>query len=277
MAKGYSLLIGVKEVDPIHYQGWKGLLAQPENDASSVKEKIQKYGFETKLLLTRQATRENVINGIKKAADKLDTGDLFFLYYSGHGGQVPDLAGKEEDGLNETWCLYDGQLIDDELYYLWSEFTPGVRIFVISDSCHSGTMTKTIMPEEETRFPEESPRNRLLSKNLPDYYIQKVFDNNKKFYEEIYEMLAALPEKDINVSVVLMSSSQDDQSSYAFLNDKHSLFTSCLLSILNDQKPPMSYKEVLENIRHKVKEKVGVLQSPGIYTIDFSEQQLLKI
>lgn len=157
MAKGYSLLIGVKEVDPIHYQGWKGLLAQPENDASSVKEKIQKYGFETKLLLTRQATRENVINGIKKAADKLDTGDLFFLYYSGHGGQVPDLAGKEEDGLNETWCLYDGQLIDDELYYLWSEFTPGVRIFVISDSCHSGTMTKTIMPEEETRFPEESP------------------------------------------------------------------------------------------------------------------------
>ena len=46
---------------------------------------------------------------------------------------------ENEDGYDETWVLYDRQLVDDELYTLWSKFAPGVRIVVLSDSCHSGT------------------------------------------------------------------------------------------------------------------------------------------
>ena len=38
--------------------------------------------------------------------------------------------------------LYDRQLIDDELYQLWSAFTAKVRIVMLSDSCHSGTVAK---------------------------------------------------------------------------------------------------------------------------------------
>ena len=60
--------------------------------------------------------------------------------YSGHGGQVPDKNGDEtEDGYDETWVLYDRQLVDDELYALWSKFPAGVRVVVLSDSCHSGS------------------------------------------------------------------------------------------------------------------------------------------
>jgi hypothetical protein len=40
--------------------------------------------------------------------------------------------------------LYDRQLIDNELYALWARFRPGVRICVISDSCHSGTVTRDL-------------------------------------------------------------------------------------------------------------------------------------
>ena len=37
------------------------------------------------------------------------------MTYSGHGGQIEDVSGEEEDKKDETWCLYDGELIDDEV------------------------------------------------------------------------------------------------------------------------------------------------------------------
>ena len=56
------------------------------------------------------------------------------LSYSGHGGQLPDLNDDEPDQEDETWCLYDGQVVDDELSELYSHFKQGVRILVLSDS-----------------------------------------------------------------------------------------------------------------------------------------------
>jgi len=41
-------------------------------------------------LLTKTATSENVENDISKAAKKLESGDIFLLSYSGHGGKLPD-------------------------------------------------------------------------------------------------------------------------------------------------------------------------------------------
>ena len=68
------------------------------------------------VLLTREATRAKTLAAIRAAAKQLKSGDLFWLSYSGHGGQVEDVSGEEDDKLDETWCLFDGQLIDDELF-----------------------------------------------------------------------------------------------------------------------------------------------------------------
>ena len=70
-----------------------------------------------KVLLTKAATRARVLAGIRAAARRLKKGDLFLLTYSGHGGQMPDVTGEEADSRDETWCLFDGELIDDELYF----------------------------------------------------------------------------------------------------------------------------------------------------------------
>jgi metacaspase-1 len=74
-------------------------------------------GMKSTLLLTKKATRAHVLAAMRQAAKRLVSGDLSFLTYSGHGGQVPDVTGEETDKEDETWCLYDVQLIDDELYF----------------------------------------------------------------------------------------------------------------------------------------------------------------
>src|SRR5262245_2373115 len=90
-------------------------------------------GFKPTQLLTKAATRKAVVGKILDAANKLKSGDIFFLTYSGHGGQVPDQNSDESDGLDETWCLYDGQLLDDELFYALGQFAAGTRILILSD------------------------------------------------------------------------------------------------------------------------------------------------
>jgi tetratricopeptide (TPR) repeat protein len=116
MAKGLALTLGLNSVDPKHYQGWVGKLQACEADARDMADIARAQKLKAETLLTRRATRGAVLGRIARAARTLRRGDLFLLTYSGHGGQVPDRNDDEPDAQDETWCLYDGELIDDELY-----------------------------------------------------------------------------------------------------------------------------------------------------------------
>src|SRR5258706_1072087 len=140
--KAISLHIGLNGVSAAAYSGWDGPLAACEFDANDMAALAKKRGMKPDVLLTKKATRSAVLSGMRSAAKTLKAGDLFFISYSGHGGQVPDTNGDEVDRQDETWCLYDGQLIDDELYVELSKLAAGVRVLVLSDRCLSGTVTR---------------------------------------------------------------------------------------------------------------------------------------
>lgn len=114
MTKGLALTIGLNAVDPQHYGDWSGELMACEADAEDMAEIAKSKKFQTTTLLTKNGTREKVAAEIRKAASTLKSGDMFMLSYSGHGGQVPDKNDDEPDAQDETWCLYDGELLDDE-------------------------------------------------------------------------------------------------------------------------------------------------------------------
>ena len=227
MGKGISLHIGLNSVDPQRYEGWSGPLNACEADANDMADLAQAGSFSFTKLLTRQATREAVLNGIGDAAKNLKSGDIFFLTYSGHGGQAPDLNNEEPDGMDETWCLYDGQLIDDELYSSWGAFTSGVRIFLLSDSCHSGTVSKAIHYREKLRSGLPP-----VYRAMPDEVALRVYQNNKSFYDPILknrnlsEALSA-----VKASVLLISGCQDNQLSMD--GTFNGLFTGTLKTVWN--------------------------------------------
>ena len=169
MAKGMALTIGLNSVDPNQYAGWEGKLIACENDAQDLAEVARSRGFEVETLLTADATRKNVMDRISKTAAALKAGDIFLLAYSGHGGQLPDKNNDEPDALDETWCLFDAQLLDDELYTLWSTFAAGVRLLVLSDSCHSGTVLKFALNQPLAMMQTSlgnTPRYKALPKEL---------------------------------------------------------------------------------------------------------------
>jgi hypothetical protein len=145
-AKGISLHIGLNVVDDAAYGTPITPLRGCVNDANDMTALARSEGFSTTTLINEDGHSQNIIDGISDAAERLRSGDMFMLTYAGHGSQVPDVVGDETDAMSETWVAYDRQILDDELYALWGRFQPGVRILMVSDSCHSGTMARVAFP-----------------------------------------------------------------------------------------------------------------------------------
>ncbi len=236
MAKGLSLHIGLNLVDPNHYSGWDGQLFGCEPDANAMEALAKSVGYETRKLLTKQATRSAVQAALSGVAKELSAGDIFLLTFSGHGGQVPDLQGEETDGMDETWCLYDAQIVDDELSECYAEFADGVRIVVLSDSCHSGTVSRAPINRSLSESGLRSAREpaavdpTIRFRNMPIDVALRVFHDNPDTYIPIVEGLPAESERrPVSASVRLISACQDNQlaADGAF----NGLFTGTLLQV----------------------------------------------
>jgi hypothetical protein len=211
-----SLHLGLNAVDPKHYGGWSGNLVACEADAEDMAAIAKAKKFAVKTLMTSKATRNAVLNELARAAKTLKAGDIFFLTYSGHGGQLPDRNGDEiDDRQDETWCLFDGEVVDDELNDAYTKFAKGVRVLILSDSCHSGTVAKMAyyrgMPKPLPVATDENPQRYRV---MPDTVALKTYRQNKEFYDPILENVKTRDARaQVQASVLLISGCQDNQLS----------------------------------------------------------------
>ncbi len=263
MPKGIALTTGLNAVNPVHYGGWSGELNACEADAKDMAEIAQSKGFEVKTLLTKEATRKNVIDGITKAASALTSGDIFMLSYSGHGGQLPDLNSDEDDAQDETWCLYDGELVDDEIYSLLCKFAQGVRILVFSDSCHSGTVTKMAYYQSATSMLSSkaiAPETRY--RFMPMEVAVRTYRDNKKFYDPILKDPQLKESRDaVKAAVILISGCQDNQLSAD--GTFNGLFTANLLQVWNEGK----FKKGYRAFRRAIVNRMPPDQTPNYFRV----------
>lgn len=70
---------------------------------------------------------------------------LLFFSYSGHGSQVKDYNGDEDDGQDEVLCPIDWEngdfVVDDDLRSkLINKLGSNVTLVILIDACHSGSM-----------------------------------------------------------------------------------------------------------------------------------------
>jgi metacaspase-1 len=260
-----SIHVGLNEVDPKHYQGWNGKLVACEFDANDMEKLASERGFDSEKLLTKQATAEALTSALKKASQKLESGDTLLLTYSGHGGQVPDANGDEKDRMDETWVLYNRQMVDDELYSLFGTFKPGVRIAIFSDSCHSGTVAKDAMdavgPDRMARSVNGGDSQQPRAKGMPDEVVRSVYEANKDEYDEIQKSLPPFDKANIGASVILTSGCQDNQTSLD--GDKNGLFTQTLLAVWNNGAFNSGYR----TFRRRIARQMPPWQSPNLFIV----------
>jgi hypothetical protein len=265
MAQGRMINIGLNEVDPAHYGGWDGKLNACEADAKDMSRIGADKGFDGETLLTKEATADSILSAIGGAAKDLGKGDILFLTYSGHGGQVKDKHRDEEDAKDETWVAFDRQIVDDELFALWGQFDAGVRIFVLSDSCHSGTVTKAAL-YNEVLIPEEVDRGLIdvdgpQPKAMPLDTEEQTYKQNQDLYDGIQKEHKAGDDVDVDATVVLISGCEDNQLSMD--GNKNGLFTATLLKVWNDGKFKGGYRQ----FRRDILAKMPPSQSPNYFTV----------
>eukprot|EP00811_Abedinium_folium_P001552 NODE_11420_length_1288_cov_2.972438.p1 GENE.NODE_11420_length_1288_cov_2.972438~~NODE_11420_length_1288_cov_2.972438.p1 ORF type:complete len:402 (-),score=118.58 NODE_11420_length_1288_cov_2.972438:82-1173(-) len=90
-----------------------------------------------------------VAERVRAIGARCKPGDFFIFYYAGHGTNVEDVSGDEDDGQDEALCFVDaaGQvsldtvMTDDTFADLMtSSLHDEVRVVILTDCCHSGTI-----------------------------------------------------------------------------------------------------------------------------------------
>jgi hypothetical protein len=162
-----ALCIGIN-----NYPGTHMDLSGCVNDANDWAAELAGRGFGVDKLIDSQATKAAMVSAIRSLIAAAVSGDVAVITFSGHGTYVPDINGDEIDGLDEALCPYDLQtngaaLIDDEIHTLFSARQAGVRLVLISDSCHSGTVTREAAPDPDA---DDALRPRFMPMGnwLPD-------------------------------------------------------------------------------------------------------------
>lgn len=265
-----ALHVGLNRVDRGHYGTGLVDLDFCVNDSEAMRDIAKARGFDTQTHLTdAAATRDAVIAACGEAAKALKAGDTFMLTYAGHGGQVKDFNGDEATGpdrdlLDETLCLYDGQMIDDELYKIWSDFAEGVRVLAVFDCCHAGSMLRAGPGRAATAAPVTG-KARMMTPGVA----AQVFRANEAFYRGLPSSALgpdlATPYHELSfpvaASVLQLSACQSNQTAQEDLGN--GLFTAAILATLTDPAAQSGYR----NFRDRCAARMPAWQSPNFWTV----------
>ena len=120
------------------------------------------------------ATRKNILKAFDTLQQQLKKNDQLLIYYSGHGNQIRDKNNDEADGWDEALVSFDAQfdvdtaqwtnvISDDELDQILTKIeAKGVNTVMITDACHSGSITRSIAGAKTLNAPNSIPKDLLL-------------------------------------------------------------------------------------------------------------------
>jgi len=239
------LCIGIND-----YPGTESDLAGCVNDANDWAAVLTQRGFGVEQLFNKQATNKQMRKAIQSLVLNAKKGDSIVIQYSGHGSFVPDLDGDEADGTDECLCPYDvgknGPIIDDELHEIFSQAKKGVRMLMISDSCHSGTVARFApITTPPTILGNDAPQ-RTVRFLPPAVYLSKSEVSHLAPCHPIRRARPLGPS-----GALLLAGCQDDEYSYDayFQGRPNGVFTFVAIRVLLQLPADATYADWFKEIR----------------------------
>ncbi len=178
--QAYALHIGIDVADPTVYKDFRPL-AGCVNDAKAMASITSKRGFFVETLFNKQATRQRIKAQLHQLTLTANAGDLVVVSYAGHGSFVEDKTHSvgADEPIDEVLVTYDGLLIDDEIYNIFSNFKPGVRVVWVADCCHAESNLRAIKLEQQSLGINSN------SRELPMSVATRVLEDRLEFYQSI--------------------------------------------------------------------------------------------
>ncbi|NJR62711.1 MAG: caspase family protein [Cyanobacteria bacterium CRU_2_1] len=281
MARSLSLHIGVNEVDASTY-GAIPKLRSAVKDAEDMKKIAEDLQYESSIpLQDKDATARNVLEQLGRMAQEIQPGGVALISYAGHGSQVPDTTGDESSGRDQTWVLYDRMLLDDELFAMWKRFAPGVRIYFISDNCHSGSVARfpdivEYVRKNKPQFMQGSRDFGITEADLPGDRLlppEAALTAFEKFEAQITATQWTCGTRDfsnLTATVVSFAACQDEETAGDGANN--GVFTAALKQIWNNGQ----FNGNCEQFLQQISRKVGLYQRPRFEWFGASNASMLQ-
>lgn len=220
----------------------------------------QHYGFvkrDITTLLDLKATQKAMQSAIAGLIRGARRGDVLLVHFSGHGSNVPDDDGDEADTRDETLCPTDldwkKPFRDDWLRRTFDGMRAGVSLTVITDCCHSGTITRAVRP----------PDAPMIERYLPSPWDLVACESGRKLRGKMRGGLhraspATLRKRDIvpaDLPEVLITGCRADQTSAdAFIGGSfNGALTYNLAASLKEAKGAISYRKLHDATVAKLK------------------------
>lgn len=215
------------------------------------------------VLADYDATKANMQRAMEALVTTSKPGDVLLLHYSGHGSNVPDKSGDDADNRDEILCPTDldwkDPLLDDWMGELFDRLPKDVSLTFVSDSCHSGSVNRVLVPPDSTEsIPRYLPCPLDLLATESGRELRGTFRRPRtaRASDPLSRGIAGKPpvsEHDIMelaVPEVLLSGCRDDQTSAdAYIKgDFHGALTYALVQAIRATKGVVTYRELHQRV-----------------------------
>ncbi len=235
--KQYAIVVGINSYKKKSIP----TLSNALNDARSVAEILRKKGFSIIELYNENATKDRILDALKKIKQLSTEQDSTLFYFAGHGDGVSGLNnvregyilpynfGTELNSPTPDVMYYDKSALSISSLVMYSRDTKAKHIGIILDSCFSGLAMdskyakKTLAGLKSKSLDRVEVDNKTRSIRIKPIKKSSIQNDNSEVNELFKELLS---KKSINILTA-----GDDQPVSDGSN--HSPFTQALLNVLD--------------------------------------------
>lgn len=263
----YALCIGIND-----YPGTHNDLSGCVNDAGDWADLLRNdfgFGENVRVLTDADATRANLTAEVERLCTAATAGDIVVVTYSGHGTWVYDQGERDEsDNRDEAICAHDDNILDDEIRGAIRLMHPEAHLTVISDSCHSGSVTRAMLARQGARgrgAAEYAPKPRYMPPpDETDALRTPMIPIRKRF---LY------PETDMQ-EVLITGCNATEYSYDAYIDGRYNgAMTAMAIRIIKSD-PGITYREFHRRLR-EVLPSTSYPQSPQLEGSDANKDRVL--